>query len=267
MFDDFGEGQAADGKGIGKVSDVSKKPRLEPPGSRTYLRAYETLPAQLLNAYGMARYEQLTDEEVWGELVKPLKTGAVYMTEYASVLAERRGVAINRMLLAVLNYLAYQRSDAIKKKNEYVLNQKICKDLYAEIDQIYPALEYCLAPKKQADKSGASVLRQSADTRDDSSKKDPSTLDKYANQIYEWMGQKTSRIRMLMSFQGAGGLPYGSSVHHRATQCFIAYGNKLHDGKGNEVSLKEFQEAIQVRHRIGSAGVSAGGEGLRDDFC
>ena len=267
MFDDFGDGQTADGKGIGKKSDGSKRPRMETPVSRTWLRAYETLPAQLLNAYGIARHVQLTDEEVWDELVKPLKTGAVYMTEYASVLPERRGVAINRFLMAVLNFLSHQRTEEIKKKNKYVLNPKICEDVYAEIEEIYPALQYCLAPKKQADKSGANVLRQSADTRDVSSVKEQSMLDKYAKQIYEWMTKRTSRIRMLMNFQSEGGLPYGSSVHHRATQCFIAFGNKHHDGNGNEVSLKEFQEAIQVRHRIGSPGIRAGGEGVRDEYA
>ena len=267
MFDDFCDGQTADGKGIGKKSDGSKRPRMETPVSRTWLRAYETLPAQLLNAYGIARHVRMTDEEVWGELVKPLNTGAVWMTEYASKTAERRGVGINRFMMAVLNWLSHQRTDEVKKRNKYVLSPKICEDVYAEIEEIYPALEYCLAPKKQAEKSGASVLRQSVDVRDASTAKDTSQLDKYAKQIYEWMNQTTSRVRMLLNFQSDGGLPYGAATYHRAIQCFILYGNKFHDGNGNGVCLQEFQEAIQVRHRIGSPGITAGGEGVRDDYA
>ena len=135
-----------------------------------------------------------------------------------------------------------------------------------EIEAIFPSLEYCLAPKKQSHNSGSSVLRQAAQTEETSSSKDVSSLDKHAKAIYEWMAQKTSRIRMLMSYQGAGGLPYVASVHHRATQCFVLYGNKHHDGTGTAVSLQEFQAAIQSRHRIGSAGISPGGDGQNEDF-
>ena len=56
MFDDFGTGEKADGKGIGKGSDENKRARIETPPTRTWLRSYETLPPQLLNAYGMARF-------------------------------------------------------------------------------------------------------------------------------------------------------------------------------------------------------------------
>ena len=34
-----------------------------------------------------------------------------------------------------------------------------CKELYAEIEKITPSLEYCLAPKKAPEKTGASSLR------------------------------------------------------------------------------------------------------------
>ena len=267
MFDDFRDGQSADGKGIGKESNGTKRARTDPPDARTWLRVYETLPAQLLNAYGIARHVSMSDEEVWGELVKPLKSGAVWMTEYAAKSAERRGVGINRFLMAVLNWLLQQRTDDYKRRNKYVLNPKIYEELYTEIEEIYPAMEYCLAPKMKAAKSGANVLRQSADVREASTVKDKSHLDKYAKQIYEWMNQTTSRVRMLLNFQSDGGLPYGAATYHRATQCFILHGNKFHDGVGNAVCLLEFQEAIQVRHRIGSPGITAGGEGVRDDYA
>ena len=68
------------GKGGGK----GLKRKLEVGESRPWLRVYETLPAQMLNAYGVGRYTQLTDAAVWEHMSQPLKTGAQYMTEYAS---------------------------------------------------------------------------------------------------------------------------------------------------------------------------------------
>ena len=65
---------------------------------RETLRVFETLPAQMLNAYGMASYAQMPHEKVWDELNKPLKTSAKYMTELCSLEPQRRGVGINRFL-------------------------------------------------------------------------------------------------------------------------------------------------------------------------
>ena len=66
---------------------------------------------------------------------------------------------------------------------------------------------------------------------------------------------------MLMNWQAAGWLSYVASVHHRATQCFVSYGNHLHDGDCDQVSLEEFQKAVKARHRIGSARI------LESDNC
>ena len=43
---------------------------------RPYLRAFETLPCQLLNVYGRASYVQLDEKSMWQHLTRPLKTGA-----------------------------------------------------------------------------------------------------------------------------------------------------------------------------------------------
>ena len=59
---------------------VSSKRRAVEQGQRENLRVYETLPAQLLNAYGMAGFAQMEQEKVWEDMNKPLKTGAKYMT-------------------------------------------------------------------------------------------------------------------------------------------------------------------------------------------
>jgi len=65
---------------------------------RPWLKAFETAPVQMLNAYGEAKYARLGNPEVWKNMTKPLKSGAEYMTEFASKEVERRGIAANRWL-------------------------------------------------------------------------------------------------------------------------------------------------------------------------
>ena len=143
MADDFGELGAKLPE-----ADVSgaKRKRQEDTGTpREYL---EMLPCQMLNAYGMAKYHQLNGDQVWQNMSEPLKTGAKYMTQYASPDKERRGIAINRCLQPVGEFCRYQKTEKVKKQNAYIMNVKVCEELYAEIDKVLPALEYCLAPKK-----------------------------------------------------------------------------------------------------------------------
>ena len=86
---------------------VSSKRKAVEQGQRESLRVYETLPSQLLNAYGMAAFAQMEQEKVWEDLNKPLKTGAKYMTELCSPEDERRGTGINRFLQVLVEYLEY----------------------------------------------------------------------------------------------------------------------------------------------------------------
>ena len=65
-----------------------------------------------------------------------------------------------------------------------------------------------------------------------------------------------SHIRMMLNYQGCGGLPYVTSVQHLVTQCFRTYGTKKHQDEPS-VLLFEFQDAIKERHRIGDNGISA----------
>ena len=49
----------------------------------------------------------------------------------------------------------------------------------------------------------------------------------------------------------AGGLPYVSGTHLLGVQCFLACGNKYHDGEGDKaVTLQVFQNAIAKRHEM-----------------
>ena len=150
------------------------------------------------------------------------------------------------------------------------MQEKLQKELYEEIDGILPALRYCLAPKKVMEKKGASMLRSSGNQSIAASgAKDTQELHKYAKELYEWMDlKKASRIRMILQWQGAGGLPYVASVHHRATQCFRYEGNATHDGGKQQkgITLEEWQTAVKERHRVGSSGMEHGQQAESIDF-
>ena len=271
MADDFGELGAKLPE-----ADVSgaKRKRQEDTGTpREYLKVFETLPCQLLNAYGMAKYNRLSDVQVWENMSEPLKTGAKYMTEYASPDQERRGIAINRWLQPVVEFCRYQKTEKVKKQNEYIMKAQVFQELYEEIDKVLPALEYCLAPKKiQQKKKGASMLRsgeQSGSIGEASgAAKTPEQLDTYAEQLFNWLArEQVSRIRMLLQWQGAGGLPFVGSVHHRATVCFKYLGNSKHHEAHKGITLAEWQSAIKVRHSIGTSGIEPGIEPDSVDFA
>jgi len=239
---------------------------------REYLKAFETLGPQLLNAYGPAKFPKLSDEQVWKDMSKPLKSGAPCMTELCLASAERRGVGINRWLLSMKLFCEYQNDPEIKKQNEYLLQKKLYNELYAEIERILPSLEYCLAPKKVKEKSGAAFLRSSSMLADEapSIRKDPQELDRHAKNLYEWLDlESRSRVRMLANWQSAGGMSFIAAVYHRGTQCFRYEGNSLHGSNGTRgVTLTEFQESIKERHRIGDTGMDPhepnGGRMARD---
>ena len=252
--DDFG---CLTQSGIKQSSQDSKDKGQKRPRNKVF----ETLPPQMLNAYGPAKYAKMSDAQVWEQFNQPLKSGAMYMTEFCHKEAERKGTATNRWLHAVLLFCQYQNEASIKKANEALLQPDKCKEVYAEIDRILPSLEYCLAPKKVADKAGASSLRSSGiEQQQTGMAKDPGQLDSHAKILYEWLDtSKVSRIRMLMHWQSAAALSYVASVHHRAAQCFRYQGNTQHGESMSEVSLMEFQAGIKMRHSIGSAGIEPEG--------
>ena len=117
---------------------------------RVWLKAFETGPSQFLNCYGKAKYALMKDQEVWSNVKLPLKTGAAHGTEYASQSAARRGIAANRWLKSIFDYLEYQNSKEGKKRNKFILNPSLYTALYGEIDRILPHVQVCLAPKKQS---------------------------------------------------------------------------------------------------------------------
>ena len=236
------EGSAAAGKG--------KK--------RSYLMAFETLPAQLLNVYGASKFPQLKDEDVWKHLNEEQKTGAIFMTEYCDKDVDRQGIGFNRWAHAQMLYCKHQLQPAVKLQNEFVLKANLSKELYTEINQLLPSLEYCLAPKKvSAKKAGAASLRSAGVSSLDEpvSKKTDTELDKHGKILYDWISKDQSRIRMLLNYQACGGLPFVASCHYRATRCYRFFGNSIHTPGTPEVTLKQFQDAIKARHACGSRGI------------
>ena len=239
---------------------------------RNWCKAFETPPPQLLNAYGRAKYATMKDAEVWQHARQPLKTGADSMTEYASLLAERRGIGANRWPKSLLDYLEYQLCDEGVARNKFIMKTEVYTLFYDEIKRMMPHVRVCLAPKKVSIPQGASSLRSSASSSSIAST--PPTPDNDLNAsalaLYEWVDPtKQSRIRMMLNYQGGGGLPYVASVHQLMTQCFLVYGNTGHEDQaaGGRVSVTEFQEAVRERHRIGHSGISAGTtEDAANDF-
>ena len=157
----------------------------------------------------------------------------------------------------MVHFCSYQKEGATKRQNSAVMKETLVTELYAEINRLQPSLEYCLAPKRQAEKKGSASLRASAG-KSNALAKDEKELLKHATILYEWLSLSTvSRIRMLMSWQAAGGLSFVASVHHLCATCFKHEGNSMHDeGAARSVSLQEFQAAILSRHRLGSAGMN-----------
>ena len=253
--DDFGAMDQTPGM-VEPETPAKRAKTTQAPAKRDWLKVWETAPAQLLNAAGQSNYPKMSPEQVWKDLGQPQRNGAVFSTEYHSQKEERRGVAVNRWLLPVIIFCKYQKEDTTRTQNLALLNAQKCKELYDEIDRVLPSLEYCLAPKKQSDKKGVASLRSSSEVSVPESKP-TEELCKHGSILYDWLSaEKPSRIRMLMNWQAAGGLPFVASVHHLCSRLFIEVGNSMH-GEGNPsgVTLEEFTNAILSRHRVGNSGV------------
>ena len=232
---------------------------------RPWLKVWETLPAQLLNAYGQSKWPRMSDESVWDHMIIPLKSGAMYGTELASSDVERRGVGLNRWMYALLEFCKYQKQDMTMKQNKYMLQDKIYIELYDEIDNLQPLLEYCLAPKKNQVKKGSSSLRSGqTEVSQSVSLKDPKELTSKTKELYDWLQKSQSRIRGLATFQCAGGVSHCAAVYNKSALCFAKYGNKEHPGNETKVSLIEFQAAVAKRHELSDAGINEGDENTKD---
>ena len=136
---------------IDKKKGMKRKADGEGEGAapRKHLFSYETLPPQLLNAYGRGRYSVMELEELWSHLQKPQRSGAAYMTELVDPGDERRGIGINRWLGALVEYCQYQRMEQTKKENEKVLKPELYTKVYEEIDKVLGSLEVVYAEKKK----------------------------------------------------------------------------------------------------------------------
>ena len=55
-------------------------------------------------------------------MTQSLKSGAKYMSEFASEIPERRGIAVNRWLQVLLNFVKYQLEDEVKARNQRTLD-------------------------------------------------------------------------------------------------------------------------------------------------
>ena len=131
-----------------QVSEKKEKTPSSGGQKRNWLRVYETVPCQVLNAYGPSKYFRLEDSGVWKHMNCELKSGALFMTELCDQSHERRGVGINRWLQVLNEYMNHLVSPRGRKQNEFVLKESICKELYGDIAKYHDSVKVLLAPKK-----------------------------------------------------------------------------------------------------------------------
>ena len=233
----------------GSVSAVSDKGAKTPRG---WLRSFETLPSQLLNPYGRSGYVDMDTHKVWVQLKEPLNTGAKYMSELTSPEEERQGTGINRWLQVLITFLEYQMDPKIKEQNKVVMRDQLFEELYAEIDRILPSARYCLAQKKQRTQKGASALRYYSPSAPPAPAAG-SELERHAQVLYDFTNpEQVSRVRMLINWQGAGGLTHCVQAHHRAVTCYRLHGDSQHM-PDQPVTLEKFQRCVRARHAAGSS--------------
>ena len=139
--------------------------------------------------------------------------------------------------------------------------------LYAEITELQPSLEYCLAPKKMKQKQGAHRLRAGADVEVSgapASTRLPEELKRHAQIVYERLLDRTqpSTIRLMIMWQSAGGLSFVSHAHFRVSLCYRYCGHE-----GGEVALSQFQEAVISRHTAGTSGMEEDRESGRSQYA
>ena len=219
--------------------------------NREYLYVHETAPMRLICAYGECSWIRLSDD-IFGKYIS--MPCALWGTEYASKSAERRGIAANRWLQVQVAFCKYQKLPNVRSQNEVMLPLLFREALYEEIDTILASLEYILAPKEKRLWEGTACLHAAAHDAEASVIKEPITLDAHAKTIWEWIDHPESRVRMLMTWQTAGGLPYTAGVHFRLTKSFKQFGNSAYTPETPNVSLIEFQDCIKQRHAAGSDG-------------
>ena len=128
--------------------------------------------------------------------------------------------------MSLLTFSKYQVSVVGKQHNNLILKPEVCKELYGEIDKVMPSLEYCLAPKKTKEASGASNLRSHVSQTVPQSDRDPILLDQHAKVLYEWLDKKErSYIRMIVAFLSEIGLSFNAAAYHRSACCCRYFGN------------------------------------------
>ena len=162
---------------------------------------------------------------------------------------------INRWLHSIIGFMEYQQSEEGKLRNS-ILKDEHYDELYAEIDRMLPYLKNCLAPKKVAKKTGAQSLRSGIDSAGPAASMDEAKIKAAASHVYDWLDhKKPSKVRMLATYQAAGGQSFVCHVFHRAVQSFLQYGESNHASGKGPVSKESFTSAIVCRHSQGNSGI------------
>ena len=63
----------------------------------------------------------MSDDKMWSLLSQPLQTGAQCISELCFSEVDRRGVGLNRVFAALIQYLEYQMDKEVRLQNSFVL--------------------------------------------------------------------------------------------------------------------------------------------------
>ena len=224
-------------------------------GDREYLCCHETLPQQMLNVYGPGKWGHLNEQPFWYHLNQSLPTGAKRMTELCFNDDDHRGVGINRWLMCMKSFMEYQEMQQVKDANKRMLSQDWFENMYAEIGNILPSVQYCLVsmqPDGKRKAPGYDTLRSDLVVEKVVPRRKVCTneLSKHAKVLYAWVkSHEVSYVSTLLHWQAGSGSSYVAACHQRAMKAFLQFGNSMHDSPSGAVSLEEFQNAITALHR------------------
>ena len=205
------------------------------------VQSAEVGPTQALSRYSLRGLFTVMSDD--------FEEGQEWRTELSDVRCERRGIGLNRALVAVLGFCERQQTPDVQEMNRCVLAPAIYRELYDEIDRLLPHLRYCVSPRQ-----GEQLLAPWS----------TQALKDSVRIVWEWLDvDRPSRIRMLLSWQGGGGEAFVANVHLRWAQAFRYHGNSLHraPGRPEEVTNGEFYQALLSRHRLGGTDIGPPGSG------
>jgi len=200
------------------------------PEKRKMLRRYDHLASQALNPFGVSELEKASLAQIWG-LIKQGNKGTDYFAEWADADKYRKGIAVSR--LAQVLTTAIQILEDTKFRT--LLEKTIYDKAMEEAKSMKPYLELlnCGKASQTARKITMSSLGQT-----ETAAKSENDVREAAKRIYNWLEEKNSTLRGLLSFLSQGGVFYAASCAEKGARSYIKHGGD---------SIKTFEDSAIAR--------------------